>query len=48
MWGRYGSSAHNAGDRLILSKKILPLGVLVDFFRSIAGQLQKPISVLTD
>jgi hypothetical protein len=27
---------------------ILPLGVCVDIFRSIAGQLQKPVSVLTD
>jgi hypothetical protein len=29
-------------------KTILPLGVGVDIFRSIARQLQKPISVLTD
>jgi hypothetical protein len=27
---------------------ILPLGVSVDIFRSIARQLQKPVSVLTD
>jgi hypothetical protein len=27
---------------------ILPLGVGVDIFRSIAGQLQKPVSVLTN
>jgi hypothetical protein len=27
---------------------ILPLGVGVDIFRSIARQLQKPVSVLTD
>jgi hypothetical protein len=27
---------------------ILPLGICVNIFRSIAGQLQKPVSVLTD
>jgi hypothetical protein len=27
---------------------ILPLGIYVDIFRSIAGQLHKPVSVLTD
>ena len=27
---------------------ILPLGIYVDIFRSIAGQLQKPVSVLTN
>jgi hypothetical protein len=27
---------------------VLPLGICVDIFKSIAGQLQKPVFVLTD